>query len=558
MTAIHSVYSNFQAAFSAFKDIGRLRGIAKVLIHHGFGHLVQSWNLQDRAILNLLLEPAAEHEPSTLYTRIRRATEELGPTFVKLGQILSTRTDLLPKELCQELTTLQDHVAQIPWEEARDVLEKSLGQKCEEVFSDINTSPLASASMAQVHTAHLKSGEEVVFKIQRPGIDKTLDADLHLLDFMAKQLELNFPESKVFHPVEIVREFSRTIRKEVQFTIEAANLERFARNFASWQDVKIPHLYKEYTSDRVIVMERLVGTKITAVTGMDLDEIAHKVVAILFKMVFEDGFFHGDLHPGNILIMPDGSIGLIDFGMVGHLSKAAKDRLADLLLAIATKNEEAVVRALLELGHPNGPIDAAAFEEDVLDALETNISSKSSLVDLNLGGILQAIMDGAVHHNLTLPSNYTMLCKAMLTVEGIGKTIAPDLDLIKEIKPYIERLVAERYSPESVLKAAGDTLQGLGRLSRQLPTAGAQLLKQISNGHLTIALEQAHEKQLEHSSSKRLSSILRTVIACTALFCGTLARNDTGTTILGLPTLSFLFFTLALYLLISQAWRNRK
>ncbi|MBM4357613.1 MAG: AarF/ABC1/UbiB kinase family protein, partial [Deltaproteobacteria bacterium] len=329
MTTTKSLFSNLRAARSALKDLARMRQITAILARHGYGHLVRGMARGDKALAaelgDLALEtdstPEAPKDQTSLAERLPQVLQELGPTFVKLGQILSTRQDLIPIEYCVALQRLQDRVSPIPFDDVRQVVEASLGKTVEVAFDEFSREPLACASIAQVHTAKLKSGESVVVKVQRPGVREVIEADLNILHFFARKLEESIPEARAFGPTAIATEFDRAIRRELDFNVEARNAARFSRSFETWERVHIPKIFEAESTDRVLVMERLHGVKIIEATGRDdMDVIAREVVRMLFKQVFEDGFFHGDLHPGNLFVLDDGRIGLIDFGLVGRMS----------------------------------------------------------------------------------------------------------------------------------------------------------------------------------------------------------------------------------------------
>ncbi len=556
MSTIRAVYTNIRAARTAIKDIARLRQIAGVLIRHGLGHVVEAWKLQDKAILSLLLQKRPlEDEPCSLFERIALVLQELGPTFVKLGQILSTRPDLIPQALCDEFKQLQDQVQAISSEEALATLEASLGCAVEEVFDGFNPEPLASASIAQVHTAQLPSGEELVLKIQRPGIKETIKADLHILYFTARQIESAIPEARAFNPVAIVREFERAISKELDFLFEANNLERFTQNFRDWDNIYIPRLYRNWCSDKVLVMERLDGVKITEAMKLDyeMESIAKEAVAMLFKMVFEDGFFHGDLHPGNLFVLRDGRIGLIDFGMVGRMSQAMKDAMADMLLNIATRRYEQVARIFFEIAIRRRKVNYAEWEQDTIDLLERNFS-QGSLAEVDFGQVFRDLVDAALRHDASIPPDYTMFFKAMMTVEGIGKTVIPDLDLVAELKPHVERVVAQRYSPERLLRSSADTLQAFARLGQQFPLTAQEFLSQVEDGRLAIGVENTQQQALEAAQDRRWNRGILTLLSSTLLLCGTLSPLETPR-LLGMPALSLICYLLGGYLAGRLLWR---
>lgn len=549
MSTMRVIYTNIRAAQTAIKDIGRLRQIAAVLIRHGLGHVVEAWNLQDRAIVGLLVQKRPpEALPTSLFERITLALQDLGPTFVKMGQILSTRPDLIPQGLCDCFMTLQDRVQPISFDDARAVIEESLGAPFETVFDELDPTPLASASIAQVHTARLaaagpEGGDEVVLKVQRPGIAATIDSDLNLLYWVAKQIENTLPEAQAFDPTAIAREFERAIRRELDFTFEAANLERFDRNFSAWTTVYIPRVYRAHSSETVLVMERLRGVKITdaAAQGHEMEPIARECIRMLLKQVFEDGFFHGDLHPGNLFVLDDGRIGLIDFGLVGRMNQRMKDQMADLLLAIVTRNFEGVARSFYDLSIRTGKVDYPAFEDDVVELMEKYFTS-ASLADVDFGEYLRELVAGAVRHNVRIPPDFTMFFKAMMTVEGIGKIVSPDLDLISECRPVIEQLIAERYGPERVMRTAVDTLSQFARFGRQFPITAQAFLDQMEDGRLGVGVDYPQLPALEDERHRRTNRAVLAGLAGVIMLCGTLARLDDGMTLFGLPALSTLCF----------------
>lgn len=481
------------------KDLARMRQIASVLVRHGYGHVVRGIARGDKSLAadlgDLSVEsapsPDAARETPSLAERLPDVLQELGPTFVKLGQILSTRQDLIPAEYCVELQRLQDRVSPIPLADARKVVESSLGSAVESVFEDFSEEPLACASIAQVHTAKLKSGESVVVKIQRPGVRESIEADLNILHLFARKLEESFPEARAFGPTAIATEFDRAIRRELDFTVEARNAARFTRNFESWTRVHIPKIYEAESSDRVLVMERLHGVKIIEATGRDdMNVIAQEVVRMLFKQVFEDGFFHGDLHPGNLFVLDDGRIGLIDFGLVGRMSPAMREALADLLLALSLRSYEGVARALYDISIKSDGVDYGAWERDVTELMDQHLAS-TSLADVDFGAVIRDIVDGAMRHNVRVPPDYTMFFKALMTVEGIGKRISPDLDVIATCQPYVERLIAKRYEPEALLRTTVDTMNAFGKIGRRLPTTLQQILQQIEDRSIGLQITDA-------------------------------------------------------------------
>ena len=498
-----------------------MRHISVVLIRHGFGHLVRGMLKNDKALAAELRDltaelPAVEPAPDGLglAERLPLVLQELGPTFVKLGQILSTRQDLIPAEYCSALTCLQDNVSPIAVAEIRKVIESNLGQSVEALFDEFSEAPLACASIAQVHTARLKTGESVVIKVQRPGVREAIEADLNILHFFARQLEETFPEAAAFEPTAIALEFDRAIRRELDFTGEARNSARFSRNFANWERIHIPKVYVEWSRDRVLVMERLYGVKIIdAVGGHDMDAIANEVVRMLFKQVFEDGVFHGDLHPGNLFVLDDSRIGLIDFGLVGRMSPAMRESLADLLLNLSLRSYDGVARSLYDLSVKSESVNYSAWERDVSELMDQHLSS-TSLADVDFGAVLRDIVDGAMRHRVRVPPDYTMFFKALMTVEGIGKQISPHLDIIAACQPYVENLIAKRYQPEALLRTAVDTMHAFGKLGRRLPGSLQQILQQIDDRNLGVQVNDPH---IERRLLLQRRMVNRSLLLVTAL-----------------------------------------
>lgn len=510
MSTVRTVYTNFMAARSAIKDLSRLKQISVILIRHGFGHIVSSFNVKDQAVAQVLHDAQQvqqEHvqhgdsEHAQIFERIYNILQELGPTFVKLGQILSTRSDLIPPALCEQLKQLQDQVTPVDWADIKLVLEAELACPLEDVFEEFDIQPLACASIAQVHTARLKDQQEVVVKIQRPSIKEIIESDLSILHFITRQIIDVVPEAEAFRPDQILREFEKAIIKELDFHYEARNLTRFERNFSEWESVHIPKYYSQYSSQRVLVMERLHGDKITEADPRlhPMPELAQEVLHMIFKQVFEDGFFHGDLHPGNLFILEDSRIGLIDFGMVGRMTPRMRDEMADLFLNITLGNYEGVARNLYDLSIHSEVIQYSLWEADVIDLMDQHFT-QSSLADVDFSQIVRGLIEGAVRHKAQIPSDYTMFFKAIMTVEGIGKIISPDLDLIAECRPYVQNLVAQRYQPERLVRESVDMLHAFVRFSKRLPHTAQHVMEQIEEQKLGLQINDPHflDKQRHH------------------------------------------------------------
>ncbi len=481
------------SVITAFRDLDRLREIVAVLWRHGFGELVQRLGL-DTPLVARGAE-ATDPRSHSLAQRVRFVLQDLGPSFVKLGQIASTRADLLPPEVITELKILQDDVKPITWDAVREEIESDLGGPVGELFLSVDERPLASASIAQVHRGRLppaaegEGAREVAIKVQRPGIQETVARDVDLLYWFARALERAVPESRRYSPVDLVAEFDRSIKAELDFLLEADHAERFAKNFEGDARVRFPGVFRSHSGKRVLTLEFLDGRKLNDALAQGLDgrALASTSVHVVIKMIFEDGFFHADPHPGNLLVLGSNEapvVGLLDLGLVGHLSGATRDRALDLMVAAAREDYSAVADALYALGRPTRKVDMAAFRTDV-ETLGRKYVGRA-LGEIEVAAVVRDLIWGAVKHGIDMPPDFMLVGRALMTLEGTARQIAPDLDVFSEAKPYLIRLVAQRYSPD---KLTGDLVRTALRMSGmagQMPEQVSEILEDLRKGHLTL------------------------------------------------------------------------
>jgi ubiquinone biosynthesis protein len=525
-----SAIQNIRGGLAFIRDIGRLRQIVAVLVRHGFGEVVERLNLGASVVGRLAGSRDEGGERMPVPRRTLLAIQDLGPTFVKLGQILSTRPDLIPPEFVTEFQQLQDQVTPLPATVVREEIERSLGKPVEALLQRFDDEPLASASIAQVHRAALADGAEVVVKVRRPGIAEVIAQDVDILKFLALRIEQSIPEARVVDLPGIVREFEKAILKEVDFRSEADHLDRFARNFAGVTFVHIPHCHRALSTDSVLVMEYVRGVKITAAAAsgsIDRTQLVRRAVQALFMMAFEHGFFHGDMHPGNVLVEEDGTIAFVDCGLAGRLPPHARDRIVDLMLGIVRQDVDAVAEAFYEIGIKTAPVNFDQFVTDTSEVMDTYFVGRT-LKDVQFGAFFGDLVDGAMRHQLRVPPEYTMLFKAIMTVEGIGKTIAPDVDIVAEARPFVERLVRERYSPETVTRQVLADARNLGRFLRQFPLSARQILLALEHGKVSVEVK-APDAALDLARA-RLGAANRlsvAIIAGALIIAGTLAAGAT-------------------------------
>lgn len=526
----------------AWQDVGRLRQIITVLVRHGFGELVARMNLQENIVGRILVGETKPEQGMSTPERLCMVIQELGPTFIKLGQILSTRADLIPEEYIWEFKKLQASAAPLPFDVIKAQVEESLGKPIDELFLRFEEQPLASASIAQVHIAYLLDDTEVVVKVARPGARESMTSDLSIMKFLAKQATQLFADIELFDPVGMIEEFEKEILKEIDFTHELRNINRFHQNFDDADTVHIPKPYPEMSNKNILVMERIKGTKITEALG-DRAQIVKNTLRVVCEMIFVHGFFHGDLHPGNILIEEDLSVALIDFGLVGRLTPRMKDYIIDLLLAVIRRDYEGVAEVLYEIGRKRAPIDYDRFVSDVMLVMDKHLVG-ARMSDIEFGGLLQDILEGAMRHKMAVPPDYTMMFKALITVEGVGKEMDPNMDLIAAIEPYVRAVVKERYSFEAITSQLFRQSTQLLRLLKQFPVTAQQILMGVENGRIKFGIDNVQFESFLREYRKQNGRKMMVALSFIFLFIATLNADYGSPAIFGLSWFSFLGYVL--------------
>ncbi len=477
----------------AARDIARIREISTVLARHGFGEIVQRVGLAPRRNKSEDSDaPSSESRQLSLAVRCRKVLEDLGPSFVKLGQIASTRPDVLPADLIVELEKLQDSVPPITFEEVKAQVEVSLGAPLEDIYEHFDEKPMAAASVAQVHRARLRTDDgmrDVVVKVQRPGISEKVASDVDMLHSFAALLERAIPESKLYSPVGLVQQFDRAITNELDFTTEAENAARFAQNFEGYENVHFPRVYREASSKRVLTLELLDGPKISGAieAGFSGKKLARIGVDVLVKMIFEDGFFHADPHPGNILVLgshDEPVYAMIDLGMVGRLSPRMRDLTVDVMVAAVRRDYDAVADAMYQIGTPTKKIDKNAYRAEV--AMLTDRYLGKQLKDIELSAMIHDLVQGSSKYGLEIPTDFLLVGKALMTVEGVGRQLDPELDVFEEVKPLFLDIVKKRYSPERLGNELLKRIERLSGATENMPAQLQEVLEDLRLGRLSI------------------------------------------------------------------------
>ncbi len=470
----------------------RGREIAEILGRHGLGYLVGMVGLERFVPFHRgLLGHPRRLEPYTRAEHIRMALEDLGAAWIKLGQILSTRADLLPPEYQAELAKLQDAAPPVPLEAVRVVITTELGRPPEELFARFDPTPLAAASIGQAHMATLFDGTEVVVKVRRPGVVEQVEQDLEIFLNLAAAVSRRWELAEEYDLVGLAQEFAQTLRAELDYLREGRNAERFAKNFAGDPMVHIPRIFWETTTSWVLTLERIRGIKINDLpaleaAGVERTALAERAARILLKMVFEDGFFHADPHPGNFFVEPGGRIGLIDFGMVGTVDEPTQERLAALLLAAASQDPDRLVDAFLDLGVARRRVDRATLRGDLEHLMERYYGRP--IGEVAVGPVLTDALAVIRRHRLHLPANLALLLKTVMMAEGLAAQLDPDFRLTTVLVPYAERLMLRQYSPLRWAHRLGTASLEAAELGMELPLQLRRLLRELEQGELQLGM----------------------------------------------------------------------
>ncbi len=541
-----------------YRDIPRVRHILLVASRHGFGHLIEQTGLQRFVSLGrrffAFRKPPVIGHPLVAPERLRLLFEELGPTFIKLGQVLACRPDLLPLEYARELAKLTDSVAPFPFDDARAIIEQDLHAGLDDLFVQFSRTPVAAASIAQVHGAALHDGREVMVKVQRPNIDRIIERDISILRGIASLLDTHVRELQLYNLPGIVDEFARTINRELDFFIEGSNAQRLRRNFERSEDLHIPEIYADLSSSRVLVMERIEGVRIDDVTaivrgGHDRREIAKKGAAAFFKMVLQDGFFHADPHPGNIFVLADGRIGLVDFGIMGRVTEENVEYFTSVLVALAERDFDALARQYVNLGFVSEEtVDIEKFQrqlrDDLEELLEPYYGMQASQIDF--GVYVDRVSHILTRHKLRLPQNLYLMDKALITLEGLLKQLNPEFNYFEAAQPYVADLIRGKHHPLRMLRKARKNLASLNDAVVDLPRQARSALGKLLRGDMGVKLhhEGLHQliRDLDKSSNRLSFSIITAAIIVASSI---IIHSGFGRTMFGLPVLGLAGYVIA-------------
>ena len=546
-----------------YRNIHRYRQILAILFKYGFDDLIGRLYLGPYLKMGMRMISGKRREEVknlSTYERLRMALEELGPIFIKMGQVLSTRPDLVPVELLRELTKLQDKVPPFPFSQVKEIVEQELNASLDEIFLQFQESPLAAASIGQVHRAQLRTGEQVVVKVQRPGIRRIIGSDLEILFHLATLIEKYVEEWEIHRPMRIVDEIDRTLKREINYTIEASYTERFARQFAGKESIYVPRIFRQATTERVLTMEYVDGIKASEIAlldekGFDRKIIASRVNDLILEQIFKHRFFHADPHPGNVFILPGNVICYLDFGMMGRVDRQSREHFADIVVGYIRHDELRIADAILRIVEWDEEPNRRALEADISNFIEMYFYRP--LKELRIGDIFQELLDLTARHKLRLPPDNFLIGKALTETEGLGLILNPDFDRTRETAPFVRKLMLERMHPKRLVEDFITTTGSLFHLLREIPREFHEVLKQLKEGKVKIGFQ--HEGSEEHFISERDKSSNRIafslIISSLIIGSSLIIASNLGPHLFGFPLLGFLGYSMAavlcLWLLIA-------
>jgi len=530
-------------AVSKHRKIKRTTQIVKIFANHGFGALMDRLGILKYLKMEMQTKEYTERELSKLSIgeRLRLSFEELGPTFIKLGQIMSTRPDLLPREIIHEMEKLQDAVAPFSISDVKQVIEFELGDKLENIFREFKEEPIAAASIGQVHRAKLLSGKDVVVKVQRPNIEKNIELDLGILKDLADFIDNRTKLGKLYSFSKMAEEFETTITNELDFRLEGENAETFKVNFKDEANVIVPDISWIHTTSRVLTMDEIKGTSLKNFEALDQLGLDKKIIArnlansVLYQ-ILRDGFFHGDPHPGNIMVLENNKIAFLDFGMIGQLSPHRKNQFLKMLMGITLKDSKLIIQAIAELDAISNSINMRKLEKDI-DRLRDQVLSVP-LSEIKIGEVFNEIFDLAFTYNMMIPGEFTMLAKSLITLEGLVEKLDPDLNILEIAEPIAGKLIFTLISPEKIGREILSGAMDYGNLVRKFPSVFLNFLGKIEHDDFTIQIKvkeaERYAQKIDRSFSRLSISIV--FLSLSIVIAGTII----GLSLIGMEAADFI------------------
>ncbi|MDI3519138.1 MAG: ubiquinone biosynthesis protein [Caldanaerobacter sp.] len=500
------------------QHLRRYREIIFVFIKYGFGAIIDNIGiLKHINVRRKILKQTNDENIAKLSRgeRLRLALEELGPTFIKMGQILSTRSDILPKDVIKELEKLQDKAPAFSFDEVKSVIQNEFGESLEEAYAEFEPTPLAAASIAQVHKALLWSGKTVVVKVQRPGIEKIIAQDMRILEDIAKFVDNHTKYGKIYNFTKMVEDFKKRLEEELDFRIEGENAEKFKKNFLKDKKVKIPSIIWTHTTRRVLTMEYIGGIPLNDFNaideaGLDRGAIARNLAKSVLNQILRDGFFHGDPHPGNIMVLEDGTIAFLDFGMVGSLSPERKRQFSKMLLGIVYKNSRMIIESIIDLNAVTLNVNMKKLEKDINNLRDRYV--EIPLEKLKVGEVLNGIFDLVFSYNIVIPNEFNMLAKSLITLEGIVEKLDPKISVLEVAKPIAKQLIPKMFSTQHMKEEIINATMDYSRLIKELPSFLLNFLRKTEEENYAIELKIRDLENLEKRVDKVFNRLSTSII----------------------------------------------
>jgi ubiquinone biosynthesis protein len=507
------------------KNFKRIRQVVNVAIKYGFIKTIQKIGL-----MNIVsFKPVQKEVSGEHAVRVRKMLEELGPSYVKIGQTLSMRPDLIPKSFVEEFSKLYDRAEPFEFKTVQEIIERELGVKMIKVFKSFERTPIAAASMGQVHKAVLLDGTKVAVKIRRPGIEETIQSDVDIMLFFATLAEKNIASFKTFRPVEIVRELEAMLKKEMDYSLEAENTKKFYENFKDDRNVKIPRIFEEYSTREMLVLEFIDGIRLSKnglnVDGIDNKRIANIIATSMIKQIFEDGFFQADPSPGNIFVIDKDTVALIDFGAVGKISKRRRDLLMQMLIAFANRDADTVTETLLDMAEVEGDVDYEKLAKDLREIVEFYHEENPTIYDVSLGDWVISL---SRKYNIRLPADFTLLERSLFETESTCRYLDPDFDLLMTAGPIITKTVVKKFNPLKEVQELASDLQKYHKMFKTLPQRLDRILKKAERGELSIRMDVKGATHLENRLDKVLSRLEFSLVICALILATAIIYAASG------------------------------
>lgn len=542
-----------------YSDLKRLQYVIQVLIKHGFGYFVHQVRHTDhfiaRQVRKWKILPRVFTPPDTTFTigeRLRRVLEELGPTFVKLGQVLSTRPDLIPIEICEEFGKLQDQVPPVSYKEIHAQIMSQFGKPPDELFASFEHTPVAAASLGQVHGATLHDGKEVIVKVQRPHIESVIKADIALLRYLAEVVHRHIPALRIYDLPGIVEQFAKTINKELDFTFEGKNIDKFRKNFAQYPGVYIPQTYWNYTRPKILTLERLHGVKMSEFIQKEQSVSLRKLIAAqganaILKQIFLDGFFHADPHPGNLFILPENTIAFVDFGIISRLTGSLKSSMCDLLIGVVEHDIDRVVETIIRLDALGKSVDQKKFRMDMDEFLDHYY--EMPLTQIRMDQVLITALALIRTYSIKIPRDLYLMVKTIGLAEGLARQLDPEFNMIGHTRPFVSRMIRARYQPKAISFEMRKFMKEILEFGRAAPRELSQIIHMMRQG--TFKIEFEHQgldnliSELDRSSNRIAFSL---VIAALIVGSSLMMLTKIGPLVMDIPLFGLIGYMLAAFL----------